>query len=457
MAAGFKLAEPFGGAMVLQRDMPVPVWGEADPETEITVTFAGQKKTAVANAKRKWQLTLDPLSASAENRTFTVTGGDETVVFQNVLVGDVWICSGQSNMEMGVLAVDKTGANIADADFPLIRLRYSDRVSAGTPQTQFTGSTWQVCSPKTLRRGGWGGFSAVGFFFGRDLHKTLNVPVGLIQLAWGGTRIEPWTPRRGFKFAPGLEKYAKSGRDNGGASNLYNAMVSPVVRYGIRGAIWYQGESNLGETNYADKMRALILGWRSEWEQGDFPFYYVQLAPFSYRNNHNALPFSWEQQVAALSIPNTGMAIINDIGDIKDIHPLNKTDVSARLARLALSRTYGVKFVDDTGPIFKAARVEGDKVVVEFNHAASGLVSRDGKPLSHFEIAGADGIFFPAQATIKSGGVIEVSAEQVSTPTQVHFAWNELAEPNLGNGEKLPASAFRWTAPIETGAADAPK
>ncbi|MDR2513579.1 MAG: hypothetical protein LBD01_07305 [Puniceicoccales bacterium] len=457
-AAGLKLADPFGDAMVLQRDAALPIWGTATPGAEVTVEFAGQRKATLADKTGQWKLTLDALPASAQGRTFSASSLEETITLADVLVGEVWLCSGQSNMEWGILynnSVYRGAEEVAAANFPQIRLRASAKVTASTPQTTFAGSPWKICSPENLRNIGRGGFSAVGYLFGKELHTALNVPVGLIQSAWGGTRIEPWTPAESFKKFPRLEKFAASPkpskdgklpRSNSGApSNLYNAMIHPLVPYAICGAIWYQGESNLGQQDFAEKMQALVQGWRTAWNQGDFPFYYVQLAPFYYKKgNDQLLPLSWEQQTLALAIPNTGMAIINDIGNVRDIHPGDKHGVASRLARLALSRTYGKKFADDSGPIFKSARADIPRrtVIVEFHHTNSGLMSRDGKPLSHFEVAGQDGIYHPAKAVIV-GSTVEATCEELTSPRHIRFAWKEDAEPNLMNGEKLPAGAFR--------------
>ena len=483
-ATELKLAGIFGNEMVLQRDIAVPVWGTADPGAEISVAFAGQKVSTRADDKGAWSLKLSPLVASAENRVFTVVAtpsadapkpapaaasdgtnapvapeGPKTVELSNVLVGEVWLCSGQSNMEQGIVykGTNNGEQEANQANFPLIRLRYSKRVAELELQTVFQGSQWQPCSPETIRKGNWGGFSAAGYFFGREIHQKLNVPVGLIQSAWGGTRIEPWTTPGGFRSVSGLEKFVNQKthlKDNratqGTSSALYNAMIHPLVPYAIRGAIWYQGESNCGDIRYADKTRALVQGWRSAWKQGEFPFYFVQLAPFNYGSVPARLPISWEQQTRALEIPNTGMAIINDVGNLRDVHPGNKQAVGARLARLALSRTYGVKFADDSGPIFKSARVAGpQKIVVEFSHAVSGLSTRDGKAPSHFELAGKDGIFHPATSVTLVGNTAEVYSEVLAAPKRVRFAWHQLAEPNLVNGEGLPAGAFRWSAPAK--------
>jgi sialate O-acetylesterase len=475
-AAVLKLAAPFESHMVLQRDIAAPVWGVADPGATVTVAFAGQTKTATAGADGKWSLKLDPLAASTEGREFSVSAaggvnGTASVTLNDVLVGEVWMCSGQSNMEQGIVykGTSNGPAAAAAANYPLLRLKFSKKVHAYKPRTDWQGSSWQVCSPETVKQGTWDGFSAAAYYFGRELQTELKVPVGLLQVAWGGTRIEPWTTPDGLASVPELA--GKKAQWSG----LYNAMVNPLVPFAIRGAIWYQGEANLGETDYADKTRALVQGWRKAWGQGDFPFYWTQLAPFRYaRNFYNPfksgqnpserLAVSWEQQTKALAIPNTGMAIINDAGNLHDIHPGDKKTVGKRLARLALKRTYGAKtvagkpLIDDSGPVFHQATVfaKKKKIVVIFKHAKSGLKTRDGKPPSHFEVAGEDGFFHPATAKIiqvknKSGdkkvAAIELTCPALTSLKAARFAWHELAEPNLINGDGLPAGAFRWEAP----------
>jgi sialate O-acetylesterase len=318
--------------------------------------------------------------------------------------------------------VNKGKEEAAAADYPSIRLRYSNKVKSAMPRTDIQGSAWMVCSPPNIVKGTRHGFSAVAYLFGRELNEKLNVPVGIIQSAWGGTRIEPWTPPQG---------------------DLYNAMIHPWAGFPIRGAIWYQGESNLRDgSQYTDKMKTMITGWRKAWGQGDFPFYFVQLAPFIYKESPDTLPLIWEAQTAALAIPNTGMAIINDIGNVGNIHPTNKQDVAKRLALLAFSRIYRQRVSDDSGPLFKQMTVTGNRVRIEFNHVKTGLASRDKKPLTCFEIAGEDGKFVPATAAISGHYVILQSAD-VPAPKQARFAWRHDAEPNLMNGAGLPASAFQ--------------
>ena len=301
----------------------------------------------------------------------------------------------------------------------------------------------------------FGDFTAVGYYFAINLRKDkalADVPVGLIGSNWGGTRIEPWTTPEGFKSVPALKDIADNlasfpSKDAKGNINhqtplaLYNAMIAPLVPYGIRGALWYQGESNNGEGMlYAEKMKALINGWRKLWNDETMPFNFVQIAP--YRYNSTGLPFLWEAQLAASKIPGVGMALTTDISDIKDIHPKNKQEVGRRLALIALTRTYGVEGLVHGGPVYKSMRTEGGKARISFDGVAGGLKSRDGKELNHFTVAGADKKFVPAKAMIEGNEVV-VSADGVSEITAVRFGWHELAEPNLANKEGLPAYPFR--------------
>jgi sialate O-acetylesterase len=448
-------AAPFGDNMVLQREMPVPVWGTAAPGAKIGVVFAGQTKETIADATGDWLVKLDPMPASAENRELAIVAGDSKTVLKDVLVGEVWLCSGQSNMQVGLGDSPDAKTVFAAATDPLLRVRSIHLEFSAVPLKQFvSASPWVPGTGEQLRSiSDCGGFSAVAYHFGRELRQQVNVPVGLIQSARGGTCIESWTPPCGFKKFPNLQPQpppASEIKDVQQPTALYNGHIHPLIPYAIRGAIWYQGEANcLTRDNaaiYLQRMQALVGGWRQAWGQGDFPFYFVQIAPFDYRvyggRSQDLLEIWTAQNAAAKTIPNTGMAIINDVGDIKRIHPADKATVGQRLARLALSRTYGMKVTDDGGPIFKAMAIAGGQITVEFDYAKSGLAARDGKPLSHFEIAGADGHFVPAEATIEGSKVI-VRSPQVAAPTQVRFAWDQCAVPNLMNGDKLPASPFR--------------
>jgi sialate O-acetylesterase len=352
-----------------------------------------------------------------------------------------------------------------------------------------------VCSPETIAEGGWGGFSAAGYFFGRELHKKLGVAVGLIDATWGGTRIESWTPPEGFAAVPALKQEYKRiqladpkdkthqqrleqilqdterwltaarqalvqksnvpsmptypeellpPRELQNRTALYNGMIHPLHPFPIRGAIWYQGESNATEGMlYAERMKALISGWRQVWGEGDFPFYFVQIAPFTYGHKPEVIGEFWEAQAAAQAIPNSGMVVINDIGNLKDIHPANKQEVGRRLALWALAKNYGQQNLVYCGPTLKAMTVEGDKMRLTFVSVGGGLASRDGKPLTWFEILDADeGGFVKADAQI-DGSTVVLSAPGVKHPAAMRFAWSMLAEPNLMNAEGLPAGAFR--------------
>ena len=291
------------------------------------------------------------------------------------------------------------------------------------------------------------------------MNKELNVPIGLINTSWGGTRIEPWTPIAGFESVESLKAIADQAKaqlakpegvpaNHGAPTHLYNGMVHAIVPFGIRGAIWYQGESNRGEgVAYEQKMHALINGWRSVWGQGDFPFLYVQLAPYKYVkppmvDPQNLLPQIWEAQTKVLGMKNTGMAVTTDITNLDDIHPKNKQDVGKRLALWALAKNYGKEGLVYSGPIYKSMKVDGNKIRLDFDHVGGGLKSRDGKPLSWFTIAGKEGDFVEAKADI-DGNSIVVSSDKVAEPGAVRFGWDQLAEPNLMNAESLPASPFR--------------
>ncbi len=479
--ADVTLPHIFGSNMVLQRDVPLPVWGWAAPGEKVTVSIAGQTVTARADDAGQWRVKLAPLAASEKPLMMTVAGKD-TLKLDNILVGEVWVCSGQSNMEFPVRQVVNADKEIAAADYPSIRLFDAPRVVSPEPTSDIL-ADWQVCTPQTVS-----GFSAVGYFFGRDLQKQLHVPIGLISTNWGGTRIEPWTPAFAFAAVPALhgiaaevqecsrqensdllplipsvEVWVKAARDaqanghpvpplpplpgsslsnQGRPTTLYNGMVAPLVPFAIRGAIWYQGEANLRDGMlYFHKMQALIAGWRKAWNQGDFPFYYVQIAPYQYRANPMLLPELWQAQTAALAIPNTGMAVTNDIGTIHDIHPRNKQEVGRRLSLWALAGTYGKHGIVYSGPLYKSMKIDDGKIRVSFEHVGTGLASRDGKPLTWFEIAGPDGKFVSANAAI-SGDTVVVSSDKVKHPVAVRFAWSQEAEPNLMNKEGLPASAF---------------
>ena len=471
--ARLELPKVIGSNMVLQRNALSPIWGKGDPRSEVTVAISGQVKKTKVLDNGKWIVNLDPIKTGGPYE-MKITSPSDEVTLTNILVGEVWVCSGQSNMEWSVKGSKNPGEEIDNAKYPSIRLFHVPRKASSFPESDCN-SSWKECSPENIPN-----FSAVAYYFGRHLHNELKVPIGLIGSAWGGTRIEPWTPVSGFDSVPSLRSVAdkvrrftdvnqivdraqrwadavkravEDGRripsppqvpklNHGNPTGLYNGMIAPVVPFSVKGAIWYQGESNVGEgMAYHDKMKALIAGWRDVFKNDDLSFYYVQIAPYRY-NKGEALPDIWEAQTATLKVPGTGMAVITDVGNIQDIHPRNKQAVGKRLALWALAKDYGKKEVIFSGPLYKSMKVEGNKIKVEFTSTGSGLISRDGKDLSDFMISGSDNNFVEANAVI-DGDAVVVSAESISDPKNVRFGWNELVNPNLSNKEGLPASPFK--------------
>ena len=434
--ADVTLPKVISSHMVLQRERPLPIWGWADPGEEVTVKLDDATTTAKADPQGDWKVTLPPLKADGKAHGMTISGKNK-IELDDILIGDVWIGSGQSNMEFNLNGSIGGKEAVAAANCPQIRLLHVEKVQAPEPAKDIvvftgarrmknqpapppaTGPAWKVCTPQTVPN-----FSAVLYYFGARLHKEIDVPMGLINSSWGGSGIEPWTV---------------ASPKNGG---MYNGMIAPVKPFAIRGVIWYQGETNNNDgLKYYDKMKSLIAGWRQVWAQ-DFPFYFVQIAPFSGYKPGN-LPLLWEAQVASLKIPGTGMAVTTDlVENIKDIHPRNKIDVGNRLALWALAKDYGRKDLVYSGPLFKAMKIDGGKIRLSFAQVGGGLKSQDGKAPSEFEIAGSDGKFVPAEAAI-DGDTVVVQAKEVASPTQVQFGWRNIANPNLVNKEGLPASPFR--------------
>ncbi len=479
--------------MVFQRDKPLVIWGWATPGETVTVQLGDASQTAQANERGEWKAEL-PARQAGGPYSLTVSGSS-TVKYDDVMIGEVWLCSGQSNMEFGLGNVNNAPAEIAAANHPGIRLLMVENRWTPLPQRDMDG-VWKVCTPQTVVEGGWNGFSAVAYFFGRELNAKLGVTIGLIDSDWGGTCIQSWTPPEGFAAVPSLkaefdrvqtgdprtplhqqrlqetlDQYrqwlqaadeALTNRevvppvpaypdellpphDLQQATALYNAMIHPLERFALRGAIWYQGEANMGEgMRYAERLKALVAGWRTLWQEGDFPFYLVQIAPFNYGGNPQTEAELWEAQtLAANTIPNAGMAVVNDIGNLQNIHPTDKQDVGHRLALLALAKTYGQQDLEFSGPSFDSLTIEGNSLRIKFDHASGGLVSRDGKPLDWFEIIDAnEGGFVKADARI-DGDSLLLSAPGVQHPVAMRFAWSGLAQPNLINAAGLPAGAFR--------------
>ncbi len=473
--AELKVAAVFGDHAVLQQGIEVPVWGTAEPGEKVTVKFQGQEIEGKAGDNGKWLVRLKALKATAKQKgmPLVVAGAKKTVTFKDVLVGEVWLCAGQSNMQWGLAASD-AAEDIAAAKFPAIR---HQRVGGG----------WVVCSPKTA-----GGFTGVGFYFARKVHQETGLPVGLLHNAIGGTRIEPWLAPGSAETEPSLrpvveqytkqvvanldrvEAWVKAAREalaekktpppapplpDYPFSSLYRGFTEPLRPYALRGMLWYQGESNGGEgDSYFYKQRALITGMRKAWGQGDFPFYFVQLPQIGGVNENPAGGDGWARirlaQARTLSVPNTGMAVTIDVGDPKDIHPRNKKDVGERLALWALAKDYGKKEVASSGPLYKGMKIEGDKVRLSFDHIGKGLMvgSKEGKKpvqevtdgtLKRFAIAGGDGKWFWAEAKIDGENVV-VSSPHVKKPVAVRYAYsNNPAGANLYNRDGLPASPFR--------------
>lgn len=493
LRADLRLPGFFGDHMVFQRDAPIPVWGWADPGAEVTVQLGPDQAKAVkvtTDKNGRWEAKLPTMAATATGLDFTVAGGGKTITVKDILVGEVWLCSGQSNMEWPVSASLNAAEEIAQADFPAIREMKIAHLTAATPQGDVK-SAWQICSPETV-----GGFTAAGYFMARELNRTLGVPIGLLNSSWGGTRIEPWTPLEGFGAVPALAaihaqvlmtlptsapyqetlkghlaavaKWEEGAREalaqekaaavtpvfppallpltaHTAPTTLFNAMINPLVGYGMRGAIWYQGESNHSEgMRYHELKKALLTGWREKWGLGDFPFYYVQIAPYHYgEEDPTILARFWEAQATSQEIPHTGMIVINDIGDPNNIHPQNKQEVGRRLALLALKNDYGKPETVASGPVFRELVVEPGRLLVKFDESAGGLKSRDGKALTHFEIIGETAEFVPAAATIEGEDTVVLTAPGIKEPVAMRYAWHKLAEPNLSNGAGLPTSAFR--------------
>ena len=439
--AAVTLPSVIGSNMVLQQGVALPIWGWADKGEEVTVSIAGQTVNGKADADGRWEVKLAKLEASADEKPLEMTvkgSSGSTITLKNILVGEVWVCSGQSNMEMGIGLAKNAQAEIKAANYPEIRLFAVPKVRAKEPAKDVK-ATWAECNSKTVSIGGWNGFSAAAYYFGRDLQKHLKVPVGLIHTSWGGTPAEQWTSKKVLEAEPSLKSMA----GNGDNSTLYNGMIAPLIPFAIRGAIWYQGEANVGRAaQYKVLLSAMIRNWRTDWAQGDFPFGIVQIAPYKYGNDGTAEAELWESEFAiAKSVPNTGVAVTMDIGELRDIHPKDKQDVGHRLALWALGTVYGQK-IEYSGPMYKSMKVDGNKVEITFDHVGGGLMSRDGKPLTDFKVAGVDGKFEPAKAEIEGSTVI-VESDKVSNPVAVRFAFNGIAQPNLENKEGLPAAPFR--------------
>ena len=503
-AADVRLPALIGDNMVLQQGRQVAIWGTADAGEQVTVSLGEQKEMATADSNGQWKVELGPLKKGGP---FELTvAGKNTVTIHNVLVGEVWVCSGQSNMEFAVWnhgvfgGVKNAEQEVAAAHYPLLRLFIVKKAVAGKPQSDVQGQ-WVVASPETV-----GNFSAVGYFFGRDLYRTMKFPVGMIDSSWGGTEAEAWTSAAALEADPDLkvaadswrqriaefphvleqfeqklgewEKSAEEAEASGKVAlpfpdapkdprshpwrdaGLWNGMVAPLTPYAIAGAIWYQGESNAPfGYQYRKVFATMIQQWRSSWGEGDFPFLFVQLASFSVGGQPpDTWPVLRESQEKTLALPKTGMAVAIDIGEPHDIHPKNKQEVGRRLALAAEGIAYGRK-IEYQGPTFKSLRTDKGTLRVRFTHVAGGLVVR-GQKLMGFEIAGQDQRFFPAEAEI-AGAEVVLSSSHVGKPVAARYAWANDPKCNLYNKVGLPAPPFRsddWTVATQgTVRTEAPK
>lgn len=469
--ADFQIAPVFSDNMVLQQGQPLPVWGWADDGERITVKFRGQQASATA-WNGKWSVRLRRAKAGGPD-PFTVSSPARTVTFTNVLVGEVWVCSGQSNMEWPMERSFDPAGDIASATNTLIRLLEVPNTRSDAPSVVIK-SAWQVCSPEAIKK-----FSAVGYYFGRELQQTRRVPIGLIRTDWGGSPAEAWMSRESLEIkaryqAEILDSYPaafknylaafaawegekaeaeKAGREFKKGppwqpwkpSELYNGMIAPLIPYAFKGAIWYQGESNAGRAEqYRTLFPDMIRCWRRDWAQNDFPFLLVQLAPFKpvkdQPDESDWAELREAQLLATKVLPKVGMAVITDVGDPKDIHPAKKQPVGERLALAARAIAYGEK-ITFSGPMYRSLKIEGNKAILRFDHVGRGLEARDGA-LKGFAVCGADRKFVWANAEIV-GDTVVVSSPQVAQPVAVRYGWADCPVVNLWNKDGLPASPFR--------------
>ncbi len=485
-AANILLPSIISSNMVLQQNVPVPVWGKGSPGEKVVVTFENQEMRTTVDAESLWRIHLEPIAAGGP---FTMTiAGNDTIVLTNILVGEVWICSGQSNMEFTLAKSLDAENEMPKANFANIRLFLIGKKVAEEPQ--FTcEAKWEECSPNNVKN-----FSAVAYYFGRRLHEVLNVPIGLVQPTWGGTPAECWTSRKvleaDVELAPILAKWREDllqypetkkaydaklpaitaewnaasaiARAAGeadpprpqeprgpGSRNTpggqFNAMIAPIIPFAMKGVIWYQGEANASRAyQYRRLFPTLINEWRERWGRGDFPFYFVQLP--NLKRGREPSPSGWaelrEAQLMTLSLPNTGMAVTIDVGDSTNLHPANKKPVGLRLALIAESMLYGRKEVEYSGPLYRSMNVEDNKIRLAFDHIGGGLVAKNEHTLAGFTIAGADKKFYPAEARIEGDRIVVWNLD-IREPVAVRYAWANNPTCSLYNKAGLPASPFR--------------
>ncbi len=440
--AQLRMPDIFSDNMVLQQQTRVNFRGWADPIQKISVVASWDSNDTlktITPSDAQWSVQLQTPKAGGPYEITVIA--DTTIVIHNVLIGEVWLCTGQSNMEYSASwHPDHYTQEVNNANQPEIRLFKIDKIAAAYPQELVRGS-WQVCTPQSMRT-----FSMAGYYFGRELNQKLNRPVGLIESAWGGTPVEAWAPIEVFnqseKLATSAAKLTPAPWCPMRPAVTFNAMIYPLINYPVAGAIWYQGETNTSNpSTYEEAFSTMIHSWRELWHK-EFPFYFVQIAPYTYGTPYSASLVREAQLQTYRHMPKTGMVVTTDItGDTTNIHPLDKLDVGKRLARWALSRTYDQKDLIPSGPLYRSMEVKGNKAVIHFDFAQDGLIKK-GKELTDFVIAGDDHQFVPATARIQDSTVV-VFSKKIKHPTAVRMGFTNTAIPNLFNKESLPASPFR--------------
>jgi sialate O-acetylesterase len=466
------LPNVFSDHMVLQRRQPNKVWGKAAAGEKISVSIGTQSHAATAGADGAWQVTLAPLEASSTPLRLVARGQANQVAVEDVLVGEVWIASGQSNMEYALGSTYDADLELAAANHPGIRFINYPNVGAQAPVWTHANAGWVVSTPQSAR-----GFSAVAYVFARQIHASLGVPVGVINNAWGGSRAEAWVPRKYFdnraNLSPIVARYDGFAKDlaaleakgtlsteeqakarqlrtdvNGDdrPANAWNGIVASHAGYGIRGVLWYQGEGNAPRAHqHRELFPLLIESWRKEWGQGDFPFYWVQL-PGNEKQKPEPGESAWaelrESQTLTTRVPNTAQVVTIDLGEDGDLHPRSKKDIGLRLARVALARDYGMP-MPYRSATWRAMRVEGGKAVLEFDHVEGRLRAIDGGVLRGFAVAGADRKFVWAEATVNRDSTITVSSDKVPNPVAVRYAWADNPVNNVYDNTRLPLTPFR--------------
>jgi sialate O-acetylesterase len=439
--AYLRLPDIFSDNMVLQQQTKISFTGFAEPGQKIKVVASWNgdtlKTTTLSNAK--WTIELQTPKASGPYEVTII--GDTTITIHNVLIGEIWLCSGQSNMEFSAdWHVNNYQEEIKNAHHPEIRFFHVQKITAPYPQQEVHGK-WEVCTPETMHS-----FSATGYFFGRTLNDQLHQPIGLIEACWSGSPVETWIPDEIFKQHESLALSATKLKPSGGwpvrPAIAYNAMIAPLTNFVIAGTIWYQGETNTANpSTYEEAFSNMIGSWRNHWQK-DFPFYFVQIAPFTYGNNEDGALVREAQLKTFRHVRNTGMVVVSDItGDTTDIHTKNNQDVGKRLADWALANTYGKTNIPFSGPIYQSIEIKGSKAVIHFDFAKDGVIKK-GDQLTGFLIAGEDKQFFPAIAQIQDSTVI-VYSPQVAHPASVRMGFTNAGIPNLFNKAGLPASPFR--------------